>query len=98
MVTADRHDLCVRAVWCYQQQTYANKELVVLDNGHRAMDALLVDLPADEVRYKKIARTPDLILGDTRSGTTTIGTIRIVSSYRSMCSTRATMPVPSPAP
>lgn len=67
MVTADRHDLCVRAVWCYQQQTYANKELVVLDNGHRAMDTLLVDLPADEVRYKKIARTPDLILGDIRN-------------------------------
>ncbi len=67
MVTADRHDLCVRAVWCYQQQTYPHKELVVLDNGHKAMESLLKDLPADQVRYKKIERTPDLILGDIRN-------------------------------
>ncbi len=67
MVTADRIDLCARSVWCYQQQTYPNKELVVLDNGNRSMESLLKDLPPREVRYKKIDRTPDLILGDLRN-------------------------------
>ena len=67
MVTADRIKLCARSVWCYQQQTYSNKELVVLDNGNESMAALLKQLPADEVRYKKINRTPDLVLGDLRN-------------------------------
>ncbi len=67
MVTADRVELCARAIWCYQQQTYPNKELVILDNGHTSMAALLEGLPAEEVRYKKIDRTPDLILGALRN-------------------------------
>ncbi len=67
MVTADRPELCARSVWCYQQQTYSNKELVVLDNGHSSMGHLLEGLPADEVHYKKIERTPNLILGDLRN-------------------------------
>ena len=67
MVTADRADLCARSVLCYEQQTYPNKELVILDNGHESMEALLWNLPAGEVRYKKIDRTPDLILGDLRN-------------------------------
>ena len=67
MVTADRKALCARSILCYQQQTYPNKELVVLDNGHESMESLLANLPTEEVRYKKIERTPDLILGDIRN-------------------------------
>ena len=67
MVTADRHQLCRRAIRCYAQQTYPVKELVVLDNGNTSIEELLVDIPTSELRYKKVERTPDLILGDLRN-------------------------------
>ena len=64
MVTADRPALCQRAIWCYLQQTYTNKELVVLDNGSQSMEPYLGAVSSEELRYKKIERTPDLTLGD----------------------------------
>ena len=67
MVTADRPSLVVRAIHCYLTQTYSNKELVVLDNGTNSIEPLLSKVPASELVYKKIERTPDLILGDIRN-------------------------------
>lgn len=54
MVTADRPHLARRAIHCYQQQTYPNKELVVLDNGETPIEDLLAVLPADELRYDHV--------------------------------------------
>ncbi len=67
MVTADRPLLCRRAIHCYQRQRYPNKELVVLDNGKTDIERYLASIPTPELRYRKVSRTPDLILGDLRN-------------------------------
>ena len=67
MVTADRPLLVQRAILCYLHQDYANKELVVLDNGNEYIEKYLSAVPANELQYKKVKRTPDLILGDLRN-------------------------------
>ena len=67
MVTADRSALCRRAIWCYLQQSYPNKELVILDNGRETIEPLLDDFPNSEFRYRKIVKTPEITLGDLRN-------------------------------
>ena len=67
MVTADRPLLVQRAIHCYLQQDYENKELVVLDNGQESIANSLSVVPESELQYKKVERTPDLILGDLRN-------------------------------
>lgn len=67
MVTADRHRFCGRAIKSYIDQSYPNKELIVLDNGETPMDDLLVDVPDSEIRYTRVTKTPDMTLGDLRN-------------------------------
>jgi len=67
MVTADRHDLCRRAILSYRNQTWSNTELVVLDNGRRKMDALLSELPDREVRYAHVPNDGSLTIGELRN-------------------------------
>ncbi len=40
-----------RAILCYQQQSWENRELVVVDYGSRDLTPLLEDIPADELLY-----------------------------------------------
>ena len=74
MVTADRPLLVRRAIHCYLKQDYANKELVVLDNGNEDIQRYLSVVPEIELRYRKVQRTPDLILGDLRNTALEMGT------------------------
>lgn len=67
MVTADRAALARRAVGCYLAQTYPRKELVVIDDGAEPMDAALADVPAGELVYRKLERTPESTLGALRN-------------------------------
>ncbi len=67
MVTANRLKLASRAVRCFKNQTYPNKELVVIDDGEADYGPLLAELPADEVRYVKLEKKPDSILGKLRN-------------------------------
>lgn len=67
MVTADRLQLCRRAIRCYLRQTYPNKELVVVDDGAVDLAPVLADVPADEVRYVKLAKKPENVLGRLRN-------------------------------
>lgn len=67
MVTADRRDLCRRSIRCFQRQTYPNRELVVVDDGDEDLAPVLADLPADQVRYVKLPKTPDNVLGHLRN-------------------------------
>lgn len=67
MVTADRPVLCRRAIRCYRQQTYPNRELVVLDNGRNPIEELLADLPSGEVRYLHVEKTPETVIGGLRN-------------------------------
>lgn len=40
-----------RAILCYQQQTWEQKELIVIDNGEADLGPLLEDIAPDELRY-----------------------------------------------
>lgn len=51
LVTADRPHLLRRALLSYREQTYPNKELIVLDNGTSSIEHLLEDIPAEERVY-----------------------------------------------
>jgi len=68
LVTADRPTLVRRALRCYAAQTYANTELVVLDNGDERIESIVAgaDLPG-EVQYLYVERTPDLWIGGLRN-------------------------------
>lgn len=67
MVTADRRELCRRSIRCYNQQTYSNKELVVVDDGQQDLAPVLADIPADEVTYVKLDPSDDNVLGMLRN-------------------------------
>jgi glycosyltransferase involved in cell wall biosynthesis len=67
MVTADRPDLCKRAIKSYLGQTFTNKELVVLDNGKTPMQALLEDVPNTEIRYEHVQNNESTTIGELRN-------------------------------
>jgi glycosyltransferase involved in cell wall biosynthesis len=67
MVTANRAALARRAVRCYLQQTYPRTELVVIDDGEEPMDEVLAEVPASELVYHKLERTPESTLGKLRN-------------------------------
>lgn len=67
MVTADRHKFCSRAIAAFVNQSYPNKELVVLDNGTKPMDSLLRNVPDNEVCYEYTTVTDETTLGDLRN-------------------------------
>ena len=66
-VTADRKHLMKRAVKCFQNQTYENKELVIVDDGEQDLGPILNDLPSDEVNYVKLEKKPENTLGKLRN-------------------------------
>ncbi len=67
MVTANRAHLCRRAVRCYNRQTYPARELVVIDDGEQDLTPALQEVPADELVYVKLERTPENVLGHLRN-------------------------------
>lgn len=66
-VTANRKYLMQRAIQCFQNQTYPNKELVIVDDGEQDLDDLLTELPSEEVRYVKLENKPENTLGKLRN-------------------------------
>ncbi len=67
LVTADRPDLCRRALLSFQKQNYPNRELVVLDNGVRPMRHLLDEMDQSAVRYIRVEPTPSTVIGGLRN-------------------------------
>lgn len=67
MVTANRRDLARRAVQCFINQNYDNKELVVVDDGKEDYSPILEDLPSDQIKYMKLEKEPDFVLGKLRN-------------------------------
>ncbi|MDX1617534.1 MAG: glycosyltransferase family A protein, partial [Balneolaceae bacterium] len=68
IVTADRRELLKRSLYCYQNQTYSNTELVVVDNGHDTIEDLVVEyVNGEEVTYVRVEPSPDNILGEMRN-------------------------------
>lgn len=69
VVTADRAALLRRAVRCYNRQSYPHRELVVLDDGQEDLEPALRDVPSAELRYHRIPRRPENVLGTLRNET-----------------------------
>ncbi|GMQ81657.1 MAG: hypothetical protein BMS9Abin05_1091 [Rhodothermia bacterium] len=67
MVTANRPQLCKRAVRCFNRQSHKNKELVVVDDGDIDLGKILADVPAPELTYLKIKHNPSNVLGRLRN-------------------------------
>ncbi len=67
MVTANRKRLAERAVACFQNQTYPNRELVVIDDGQEDYSPLFRDIDPADVTYVRIPRTSSLVLGTLRN-------------------------------
>ena len=67
MVTANRKNLARRAVQCFLDQTYENKELVIIDDGEEDYSPILKDIPADQIKYVKLEKEPDFVLGKLRN-------------------------------
>lgn len=67
MVTANRKRLVRRSLLSYQKQTYPNKEIVIVDDGKEDLSDVLQSLTKDEVKYNKIPKRPDNVLGHLRN-------------------------------
>lgn len=67
VVTANRPHLLRRAVRCFNRQSYPHRELVVLDDGTEDLTPALADVPAAQLRYERIPRQPDNVLGALRN-------------------------------
>lgn len=67
MVTANRKKLARRAVNCFLNQTYPNKELVIVDDGKEDYSELFAGLPEEDVLYIKMKKEPGMVLGTLRN-------------------------------
>lgn len=67
MVTANRKMLAKRAVQCFINQSYPNKELVIIDDGDQDYTDILSDIPAGELKYVRLKKEPDFVLGKLRN-------------------------------
>lgn len=67
MVTADRAAIARRAVRCFLDQSWSNRELVVVDDGTEDYAPILSAIPADRLIHYRIARSPDNNLGRLRN-------------------------------
>jgi glycosyltransferase involved in cell wall biosynthesis len=67
MVTGNRKNICRRAVKCFLDQTYPNKELVVLDDGQQDYSDIFVDIPSDDICYIRIEKQEGTYLGGLRN-------------------------------
>lgn len=67
MVTANRKKLAARAVQCFLNQTYENKELVIVDDGNEDYSTVLNDVPLHQINYVKLEKEPDFVLGKLRN-------------------------------
>lgn len=66
-VTANRKHLMQRAIRCFRNQSYENKELVIIDDGEQDLEDILSTLPAEQVKYVKLDKDPDNTLGKLRN-------------------------------
>lgn len=67
MVTANRRNLARRAIQCFLNQTYSNKELVIIDDGKEDYRPVLEEVPEEQVKYVKLKKEPDFVLGKLRN-------------------------------
>ena len=68
MVTRNRARLAARAVRCFARQTWADKELLILDDGEEDYAAILAPYRDQiAIRYERLAADPERKLGGLRN-------------------------------
>ncbi|NCX04333.1 MAG: glycosyltransferase [Actinobacteria bacterium] len=69
MVTANRAEIARVAIECFSEQTWSNKELVIIDDGEEDYSDMIASFDcADRVRYIKLQpANPRLSLGELRN-------------------------------
>jgi glycosyltransferase involved in cell wall biosynthesis len=69
MVTANRAEIARVAIECFNEQTWSNKELVIIDDGEEDYSDMIASFDcADRVRYIKLQpANPRLSLGELRN-------------------------------
>lgn len=67
MVTANRAEIARRAVRCFLDQTWLNRELVIVDDGEQDYSTVLSTIPADRLIYRRIDKSPANNLGKLRN-------------------------------
>lgn len=67
MVTGNRKKIARRAVKCFLDQNYPNKELVILDDGDEDYSEILSDIPKGDCHYIKIQKQEGTYLGGLRN-------------------------------
>ncbi len=67
MVTGNRKRIARRAVKCFLDQTYPNKELVVLDDGNEDYSEIFSEIPDGDIHYFRIQKQDGTYLGGLRN-------------------------------
>ncbi|MFH5831082.1 glycosyltransferase family A protein [Halalkalibaculum sp. DA3122] len=67
MVTANRKHLMKRSISCFNNQSYANKELVIVDDGEQDLSEALDAVPPGQLKYLKLEPSDDNTLGKLRN-------------------------------
>ena len=65
MITKNRDQLARRAIQCFLNQTYTNKELIIIDEGERLLEKWLIENPTPQITYFR-QKTP-ASLGELRN-------------------------------
>ena len=81
VVTANRPQLLRRAVRCFNRQRYANRELVVLDDGDADLSPALAEVPARQLRYTRIEKDPANVLGALRNRTLDLASGDVIAQW-----------------
>lgn len=82
MVTANRRSLVKRAIYCFKQQTYPNKELIIVDDGDDDLsDMLTNDLNGYSYHYDYLKKESSFTLGYLRNRTLDLANGEIVTQW-----------------
>jgi glycosyltransferase involved in cell wall biosynthesis len=67
MVTKNRANLAKRAIFCFLQQTYSNKELIIIDDGeNNDLEKFIRQFPHSQITYYRLP-SQGLTLGELRN-------------------------------
>ena len=67
MVTANRLRIAKRAIQCFADQLYPNKELIIIDDGNENYNKVLKDYSKLDIKYVRVGKQQNTTLGYLRN-------------------------------